>query len=68
VQALRAVGARVEYCSGNRMPDLWCCYQNHWIPMEVKSASGKRTPSQDDTQYPIVRTAAEALRLLGGIS
>ena len=33
--------------------------------MEVKGKHGKRTPAQEASQHPVVRTPAEALRIIG---
>lgn len=65
VAALRAIGARVEYLSGERAPDILVHFRGIWTPLEVKSAKGKQTPSQRETQYRIVRTPQEALAVIG---
>ncbi len=67
VEALRAVGARVQFLSGDGAPDLLVFWRRLWYPLEVKSATGTRTDAQEQTHYPIVRTAEEALRHIGAI-
>lgn len=65
VQALRAVGAQVEYCSGERAPDLLAFFRNRYFAIEVKTARAKRTASQRETNYPIARTPTDALAIIG---
>jgi hypothetical protein len=65
VAALRAVGAQVEQVSGPGAPDLVITFHSRSYAVEVKSLTGRRTPAQTVTRYPIVRTVDEALAILG---
>ena len=63
VHALRAVGGFVRQCHGDGAPDLIVRLRGKWLPIECKSDSGKIRKGQEE--YPIARTAAEALALWG---
>ena len=61
IDALRACGAFVRQVHGDGAPDLIVKLKGRWLPLEVKSPTGRVRPSQGG--YPIVRTPAEALAL-----
>ena len=61
IDALRACGGFVRQVHGDGAPDLIVCLQGRWLPLECKS--GKRKAQANQSAYPIVRTAAEALAL-----
>src|SRR5262249_3526993 len=65
--ALEAVGARVTPMSGKGAPDLLVLFRGELYAFEVKSKNGDRTKAQEQTQWPIVRTEDEALRVIGAI-
>ena len=70
VEALERVGAVVFKLSGPGVPDILVGHHGKWLPMELKSATGKLTPLQSwgsygENAYPIVRSVAEALALVG---
>jgi hypothetical protein len=66
-RALEAVGATVTPISGEGAPDLLVRYRGQIYALEVKSRIGKRTEAQEETQWPIVRTEDDALRLIGAV-
>lgn len=63
--ALEAVGATVTPISGKGAPDLLVQRQGTLYAFEVKSAKGKQTAAQLDSQWPIVRSVEEALQVIG---
>ena len=63
--ALEAVGARVYQVSGRGLPDLLTFFRGRCYAMEVKTATGKRTPAQADIPWPVVRSVDDALRVIG---
>lgn len=65
VQALEQVGARVTRISGDGAPDLLVRFRGRLWAFEVKSAKGSRTEAQEVTQWPVIRSVAEALAALG---
>lgn len=65
-EALEAVGAHVTPLSGKGAPDLLVRFRGLWA-FEVKSGKGKRTEAQEDSQWPIIRTAQEALEAIGAV-
>ncbi len=67
VDALRAIGVFVFRISGPGIPDLLTYSRGVWLPIEVKSGTGKLTPLQQQASvtYPVVRSVAEALALFG---
>ena len=66
VAALRACGARVDRISGPGLPDLLVGYKGFWVPLEIKSATGRLTKRQRlGAPYPIARSVDEALRAIG---
>lgn len=66
VDALQRLGAEVLRVSGPGLPDLFVKFRGTWYPLEVKGAKGKRTDAQQVTQFPIVRSPEEAIRVVGG--
>ena len=64
IQALRAYGATVFQLSGAGIPDLLVGYRGTWLPLEVKSAHGTRTPRQTWLDVPLVRTVEDAFTAL----
>lgn len=66
IDALERIGALVLRVSGPGLPDLFVRYRGTWYAMEVKTAKGKRTDAQQVTQFPIVRSPEEAIRVVGG--
>ena len=65
VDALRAVGAQVTLISGTGAPDVLVRFRGRLAAFEIKSPGGTRTAAQHASDWPIVRTAAEALAVLG---
>lgn len=66
VQALRQIGADVLQVSGKGAPDLLVRWQGKVFGLEVKTATGKRTEAQEDSQWPIVRSPEEAIQAVTG--
>ncbi len=64
-EALQAVGATITIVSGRGAPDLLVRFQGRLYGLEVKTATGKRTKAQQQTQWPVVRSVADALAALG---
>ena len=64
-KALEACGAHVTSVSGKGAPDLLVRFQGHLYGLEVKSVKGKQTEAQVETNWPIVRSVAEALAVIG---
>ncbi len=65
VEALRRCGCFVVRIGGDGAPDLLVRWgEALWLPMEVKSATGKVREAQADAKYPIVRSVDEALALI----
>jgi len=68
-EALRGLGCVVVYISGAGCPDLLVRApgpSGRWQPLEVKTATGKATAAQADIDWPIVRTADEAIAAVFG--
>ena len=63
--ALERHGAKTWPISGEGLPDLLVLFRGRYYAMEVKGKHGKRTPAQEASQHPVVRTPAEALRIIG---
>ncbi len=61
--ALRACGCEVWQISGNGAPDVLARRGGALVAFEVKSEKGRETPNQG--AWPIVRTVAGALHLVG---
>lgn len=62
VEALRGLGCEVTYLGGLGCPDLLVrSPTGRWVPLEVKSAKGRRTVSQAAIRWPVVRTVDEAI-------
>lgn len=75
VKALRAVGVTVYPLSGAGVPDLLCGYRGSTFLLEVKTATGKATPAQEEKReawrggaWRTVRTVDEALAVVGATS
>lgn len=64
-QALHAVYAETWQVSGEGLPDLLVRYQGRLFAFEVKSEKGTQTASQQQTNWPLVRTTDEALKAIG---
>lgn len=67
VEALKAIGADVTQISGKGAPDLLIRFRGILVAVEVKSGKGKRTDAQEVSQWPIIRTAEDALKVIGAI-
>ena len=65
LDALEAVGAQTWQISGRAVPDVLCWYRGRPYVMEVKTSKGLQKPSQVGTPWPIVRSQADALAVLG---
>ena len=65
VQALRHVGADVTRVSGPGALDLVIRFRGQVFGVEVKSGAGKRTKAQESSGWPVVRTPADALGVIG---
>lgn len=61
VDALKAIGCDVTRVSGPGAPDILVRRQGRLQGFEIKSHGGKRTPAQEQTQWPILRSVEEAL-------
>ena len=68
VAALEAAGGEVFLLSGPGLPDLLVRYRGRLYAFEVKAAGGVRTPAQLESNWPIVRTPAEALAAIGQLA
>lgn len=69
VAALRDLGCQVWYVSGAGLPDLLILApgpSHRWVPLEVKSAGGRKTTLQADIPWPVVRTPDEAIAAVWG--
>lgn len=69
VDALKGLGCRVKYVSGDGLPDLLVRKPGPsriWIPLEVKTRTGKKTESQADADWALVRTPDEAIAAVFG--
>lgn len=67
VEALRAIGCRVWFLSGQGNPDLLVYREGRYYPMETKQRKGTLTPNQADIPWPIVRSVDEAIRVVNGL-
>src|SRR3990167_2789797 len=69
VQALEAISVTVLRLSGKGCPDLLCCRQGVWLPIEVKRPRGRLTPAQRAVRlaapFPVVESVEHALALFG---
>lgn len=67
---LRKLGYHVTQVSGVGAPDLIVRRSSRTgfgFSCEVKSSHGKRTGAQERSQWPIVRSLDDILRLMGGL-
>lgn len=67
IEALKAVGCRVWQLHGLGCPDILAHREGRYYPLEVKSATGKRTEAQRDVPWPIVRSVDQAIRVVNGL-
>jgi len=67
VAALECAGVHVFRLSGRGVPDLLCAHRGRWVPLEVKTRTGRLTEAQRGCPVPIpvVRSVADALAALG---
>jgi hypothetical protein len=71
VAALKAFGATVFQLNGSAVPDLLVGFRGRWLPLEVKTKTGRFTRLQADgfvnggATVPVVRSVDEALRAVG---
>ncbi len=65
VVALKRVGAEVTQVSGRGAPDLLVRHRGVLHGWEIKTRTGTRTKAQQATQWPVVRSVADALAALG---
>lgn len=65
IEALEARGAEVTQISGRGAPDLLVRFRRGLWAFEVKTEKGKRTKEQEKSKWPIVRSAAEAVKAIG---
>ena len=65
VEGLERLGAQVTRISGVGAPDVIARYRGVIYAWEIKSGKGKRTPAQEETEWPIVRSLEDALALMG---
>lgn len=69
VKALEAVGAHVTRLSGVGAPDVLVRFPaaswGNLYAFEIKTAKGKQTEAQIETQWPIVRSIEDALQAIG---
>lgn len=68
IGALQSAGVQVWQLSGAGLPDLLCFSHGRYIPLEVKTRTGKLTRVQAaaSNPWPIVRSAEDALREVFG--
>jgi len=69
VDALQQLGCRVKYVSGRGLPDLLVRVpgpSQRWVPLEVKTSTGKKTEAQLDSDWALVRTPEEAIAAVFG--
>ena len=64
IEALEAMGAQVWQLSGRAAPDLLVWYRQRPYVFEVKTATGRRRPSQVGTPWPIIRSVSDALTVI----
>lgn len=65
--ALEAVGADVTPISGKGAPDLLVRFRGRLFAFEVKGEKGKRTEAQEESDWPIIRSADDALKAIGAM-
>lgn len=64
VRDLRKAGVDVCQISGVGAPDLLLRFRGVHLGVEVKTTAGKRTKAQEETQWPIIRSAKDAMLML----
>lgn len=64
IKALNLVGCDVWQISGRGVPDLLVYREGQFYPMEVKTATGKRTQAQQGMPWHVVRSVADAIRVI----
>jgi len=64
VRDLRKAGVEVTQISGVGAPDLLLRFRGVHLGVEVKTTSGRRTKAQEETQWPIIRSAKDAMLML----
>lgn len=67
IEVLKVLGCQVWQISGREVPDLLVYREGRYYPIEVKGANGKRTESQRDVPWPIVRSVDDAINVINGL-
>lgn len=68
VRDLRKLGYHVTFVSGDGLPDILVrrrATDAQCFGFECKTAKGKRTDAQKESQWPIVRSLEDVFRLMG---
>lgn len=65
--ALEARGVHVTPISGKGAPDLLCRFRGALYAFEVKAEKGRQTAAQAVTDWPVIRSVEDALKLLGAV-
>jgi len=55
----------VTRISGEGAPDVLVRFRGRLYAWEIKTAKGKRTPAQETTEWPVIRSVEDALFVLG---
>jgi len=64
INDLRKAGVDVCQISGVGAPDLLLRFRGVHLGVEVKTTTGRRTKAQEDSQWPIIRSAKDAMVML----
>lgn len=67
VDALRAVGAKVWFVGGTGNPDILVRFRGRLEGFEVKTGKGRLTKNQNEDDWPVITTPAQALQAIGAV-
>lgn len=65
VDELEKCGVQCWRIGGKGNPDVLTLWQGKYLPLEIKTAKGKKRESQQQIPWPVVRTIDEALIWIG---
>lgn len=65
LDALRRCGVQCWRINGDGLPDVLTLYKGRYVPLEVKTATGRRTKRQTAIPWPVVRDLEQALFAIG---
>jgi len=65
IDDLEKIGVQCWPLGGKGNPDVLTLWQGRFLPLEIKTATGKLRESQRQIPWPVVRSTEEALLWIG---